>query len=115
MTRDSMPIMGATLMARVPFALLAPHEAQAQRNHGQTLERLAQRGGLDAGEALDIIAGRRWGTTRASLSAEQALILKVREWRAAQQPAPAVEAFVAECFAGPSPDEWRAIEARRLA
>lgn len=85
MTRTTMPIMGATLMSKVPFAMLAPHEAQAQRNHGQTLGRLAQRGGLDAAEALDILDGRRWGSTRASLSAEQVLILKVREWRAAQR------------------------------
>jgi hypothetical protein len=28
----------------VPWDFLAPHEAQAQRNHSQTLKRLAERG-----------------------------------------------------------------------
>lgn len=38
---------GSGLPACVPWSLVAPHERQAQRNHGgQSLERLAQRGGL---------------------------------------------------------------------
>lgn len=44
----------------VPWGLLAPHEQQALKNHGQTLERLAERGGLGPIEALAIIQGRRW-------------------------------------------------------
>ena len=40
----------------IPWELIAPHEAQAQRNHGgQTLQRLAERGGLDAMEAVAVI------------------------------------------------------------
>ena len=35
------------LPRQVPWSLVEPHEAQARANHGQTLERLAQRGGLD--------------------------------------------------------------------
>jgi hypothetical protein len=54
------PIMGKTLTS-VPWSLLAPHEAQAVRNHSQSLERLAQRGGLSACEALAVIEGRKWG------------------------------------------------------
>lgn len=45
---------------QVPWALLAPHERQALSNHGQTLERLAERGGLGPSEALAVIEGRRW-------------------------------------------------------
>lgn len=30
----------------VPWAIVAPHERRAELNHGQTLERLAERGGL---------------------------------------------------------------------
>ena len=44
----------------IPFAMLAPHEEQAMRNHSQTLERLASRGGLDPSEALAILDDRPW-------------------------------------------------------
>ena len=82
--RAVMPIMGAELMSEIPFAMIAPHEAQAQRNHGQSLERLAQRGGLAACEAIDIIEGRRWGSAKVCVENERYLINKVRAWRAAQ-------------------------------
>lgn len=36
----------------IPWEMLAPHEAQAFRNHDQTLNELAQRGGLSYVEAL---------------------------------------------------------------
>jgi hypothetical protein len=40
----------------IPFKLIAPHEAQAQANHGgQTLERLAERGGLSPKELLAVL------------------------------------------------------------
>jgi hypothetical protein len=42
-------------MPSVPWVLLAPHEMQAERNHGQTLERLAERGGLSPCEMIAII------------------------------------------------------------
>lgn len=45
----------------IPWAMLAPHEDRAMRNHGQTLERLAQRGGLAPCEALWILRDERWG------------------------------------------------------
>jgi hypothetical protein len=45
----------------IPWALIAPHEKQAQRNHYQTLERLAERGGLSAREALAVIEDRPFG------------------------------------------------------
>jgi len=47
----------------IPWAMLAPHEDQAQQNHGQSLERLAERGGLAPEEACDVLLGRHWGTT----------------------------------------------------
>lgn len=34
----------------IPWTLIAPHERQAQANHSQTLERLAERGGLSPRE-----------------------------------------------------------------
>ena len=39
----------------VPLALVAPHEAQAMRNHQQTVKRLAERGGLDPIEMLAVL------------------------------------------------------------
>ena len=41
----------------VPWEFMAPHEAQARKNHGQTLEGLAERGGLGCAEAWVIIHG----------------------------------------------------------
>lgn len=39
---------------------IAPYEGQARENHGQTLERLAERGGLSPVEAFFVMTGRRW-------------------------------------------------------
>lgn len=45
----------------VPWSVMAAHEGQAQTNHGQTLTRLNERGGLSVHEALHLIRGVRWG------------------------------------------------------
>lgn len=42
----------------VPWVYMAPHEAQAQKNHSQSLARLAERGGLGCGEAELIVTAR---------------------------------------------------------
>lgn len=43
----------------IPWSLIAPHEDQALRNHGgQTLQRLAERGGLSPLEARCVIEDR---------------------------------------------------------
>lgn len=42
----------------VPWEWVAPHEAQARRNHDQTLKRLAERGGLSPAELLCIVHGK---------------------------------------------------------
>lgn len=44
----------------VPWSLVEPHEKQALSNHDQTLERLAQRGGLTWMELADVIEGKKW-------------------------------------------------------
>ena len=43
-----------------PWSLLAPHERQALRNHGQTLERLNERGGLSPREMMCVLEDRSW-------------------------------------------------------
>jgi hypothetical protein len=42
----------------VPWSLLAPHEAQARKNHDQSLARLAERGGLDPTEMVALFSAR---------------------------------------------------------
>ena len=57
----SMPIMlelGKKWDRTVPFSMLS--EDQAQTNHSQTLQRLAERGGLGPDEAIAIMDKRRW-------------------------------------------------------
>lgn len=44
----------------IPWRVIAPHWKTAKRNHGQTLERLAERGGLAASEAVAVIEDRAW-------------------------------------------------------
>lgn len=46
--------------ASIPWDLIAPHEQQAQRNHGQSLKRLAERGGLSWCESLAVLTDRPW-------------------------------------------------------
>jgi hypothetical protein len=44
----------------IPWGLIAPHARQAWENHTQTLERLAQRGGLSRCEAVAVLENRPW-------------------------------------------------------
>ena len=57
--KKQFPILGANIS--IPWGILEPHEAQARANHGgQTLERLAERGGLCWIETLAVIEDRPW-------------------------------------------------------
>lgn len=60
--RTNMPILKSA-KSRIPsirWSVIAGHERQAMRNHGQTLERLAERGGLSPAEAVAIIEDRKF-------------------------------------------------------
>lgn len=47
---------GTILVIGLPWAMIEPHEARAKSNHGgQTLKRLAERGGLSAAEAVAVL------------------------------------------------------------
>lgn len=64
----------------IPWSLIAPHDKQAQRNHGgQTLVRLAQRGGLDAMEAVAVLEDadyrKKWPTMPPDRIGRRAVIL----------------------------------------
>lgn len=72
--------------ASVPWAMLAPHESQAVKNHGgQSLARLAERGGLSPREMLNVLEGRNWKPGDRDDSGTIAeLVRRVAEWEAAQ-------------------------------
>jgi hypothetical protein len=44
----------------VPWAFMAPHAERAMKNHDQTLERLAERGGLSPSEMVCVLENRGW-------------------------------------------------------
>lgn len=44
----------------VPWSMVEPHRAQALANHSQTLERLAERGGLAPSELHAVVHDRPW-------------------------------------------------------
>ncbi len=44
----------------ISWNLIEPHRNHAEKNHGQTLERLAERGGLDPVELWCVINDRGW-------------------------------------------------------
>ena len=60
-----MPVLGHPLAIRAELL----DAQQAMTNHGQTLERLAERGGLSLDEAAAIVERRRW----CKLTADEAM------------------------------------------
>lgn len=54
------PIMHGGGVTSIPWDLIAPHETRAGLNHRQTLEHLANRGGLSPCEAVAVLEDRRW-------------------------------------------------------
>lgn len=54
----------------IPWEVIEPYEGHAQENHQQTLERLAERGGLDPVEAYFVLTGRRWNNVPTPVSEE---------------------------------------------
>lgn len=60
MPLENMPVIRGTNIKSIPMALLQPYEEQALRNHNQSLQRLAERGGMDSCEILGIVRGLRW-------------------------------------------------------
>ena len=55
MSEPMFPILNDPIIKALPWALLKPHEKQAMRNHSQSLNELARRGGLGIQEAYLII------------------------------------------------------------
>lgn len=79
---EYMPILSAELRElkdianvpmRVPMHLL--NERQAYSNHGQSLQRLKERGGLSVKEAISLITLKNWGYYRGIPMNEAVLLL----------------------------------------
>ena len=66
MAKMRMRIMGrqGSLAGHFEWEPTAEHRNNADRNHGQTLERLNERGGVCWSELEGILAGIRWGKLR---------------------------------------------------
>lgn len=77
----------------IPWAIIAPWESQAQRNHGQSLQQLADRGGLGVLEVIDVLTGQRYGTTNPG--GENEKLLQIIRDRSANPRAEAAEARAA--------------------
>ncbi|WP_425962744.1 hypothetical protein [Rhizobium nepotum] len=56
--RPMFPVLNDEVIKRVPWAAVAPHEAQARKNHMQSLKRLAERGGLGIEELFYVLVDR---------------------------------------------------------
>lgn len=62
----------------IPWEMIAPHDAQAMKNHSdQNLEKLASRGGLSCCEAMAVLEDRRW--TRMDQDEAKAQLTKLVE------------------------------------
>lgn len=86
----------------VPWRLVAPFEAQAERNHNQTLQRLAERGGLDPVELWAVMHGMGW-KDRSKLPSQEA----AKEWALSLV---SIEARAEKAEAELSKSEWRVAE-----
>lgn len=67
------------LVIGLPWAFVNSHEKQALKNHSQTVQRLAERGGLSADEACAVLEDREW-TKMFPAMAHARLKLLVSEW-----------------------------------
>lgn len=73
------PIMLNRDNAYIPWRVVEPHEQQAQTNHGQTLARLAERGGLDPVELAAVLQDLPFSWVMAhSAAVRQAWLIIVR-------------------------------------
>lgn len=55
----------------LPWPMMMSHERQAQKNHSQTIQRLAERGGLAPCEACAVLEDRDWHSMSRAASHER--------------------------------------------
>lgn len=86
--RRKYPIIGTNPQEYIPWDILSPHEAQAERNHGgQTLERLAERGGLGWKESLAVLMDKKFDDIpkMSEPEAKKIVLQHVAAWEAGQR------------------------------
>ncbi len=59
--KEGFPILNSNPKEYIPLEVIKAHEKQAIINHGQTLDRLSQRSGLDWEETLCVLEDREFG------------------------------------------------------
>ena len=57
----------------IPWEVIATHEKQEMSNYGQTIKRLAERGGLDWVEALAVMEDRKWVRLNSEIARKKVL------------------------------------------
>jgi hypothetical protein len=71
----------------IPWSVIEPWEKFARMNHGQTLERLAERGGLACAEAIAVLRGERHRAVAALTTSEaRAVLMRLVEQRTEMVP-----------------------------
>lgn len=55
----------------IPYAVIEPHERQAESNHYQSLETLERRGGLSYCEALAVLEDRPWSRVEQNMAKQR--------------------------------------------
>lgn len=86
--RDVMPVMSSKHLKQIPMDMIAPFEAQAKRNHGQSLDRLAERGGMCPAEILAVMDGLGWAAVKVCDENDLLLFRRVKAYvhQAQEQP-----------------------------
>lgn len=75
------PILGTNPKEYIPWDSIVPHENQAWINHGQSLEKLASRGGLSWCEALAVLRDSKFIEMPEEEAKEKVLeLLPNQEW-----------------------------------
>lgn len=70
----------------IPWSIIEQHEACAQRNHSQSLNRLAQRGGLDPTEALAVMTNQNVFDLLKQKLPDDEVVAKLKDAIARQSP-----------------------------
>lgn len=97
----------------IPWGLLSPHERQAEINHNQPLERLAQRGGLSPVEALAIINDVSYRGVHGSESAiENELRRAIDEYYQSKNTRKPAESSIQAQIEKPVEEYWKGLRAK---
>lgn len=80
MQTKTFPILKGKTIKQIPFDFIVQYKLQAKINHGQTIQRLAERGGLHSTEAIAIIESRKWVNMPEEI-AEQQVKDAITKWK----------------------------------